>query len=178
MRDLLVIAGITVTAIIVGTLLFFFGPPSLQSDMISSLAATQQVGTTSVPYTVLGKGVDAISITSRTNYRITSQSDLSALWILVYGEKNAPTIPHVDFSKYEVLGLFDGSHASKGYVLELSTILDGNGIRLITISHQTQQSTCSKAPGISSPFEIVQVSKTSNTLKHQDVSATIACQAI
>jgi hypothetical protein len=175
MRDLLLIAGITIIAIVIGTLLFFFGPTSLQSDMISSLSTTQQVGTTTVPFTLLEKGTDAISITNQTNYRITSRSDFAALWGLIYGDKNPPPLPGIDFTKYEVLGLFDGSRSTKGFTIALTSVLDGNGIRLITINHQSQQSACAKVPGNISPFELVQVPVTTNILKHKDIFITTDC---
>ncbi len=175
MRDLLLVAGITVTAIAVGALLFFFGPSSLQSDMISSLNASQKVGTTTVPFTVLIKGPDAVSIMTQTNYRITSRTDLSALWTLIYGDKNVPALPQVDFAKNEVLGIFDGPHQAKGFDVALVGVQDGNGARLITIQHQARATSCATIPGMSSPFELILISKTTNTLQHTDTQATTSC---
>lgn len=175
MRDLFLVAGISVTAIVIGGLLYFFGPSSLQSDMISSLSTSQKVGTTTVPFSVLIKGPNAISILSQTNYRITTQSDFAALWTLIYGDKNASALPQVDFTKNEVLGIFDGPHQSKGFDVALMHVQDGNGIRLITIQHHVLASSCSNIPGSTSPFELVVVAKTTNTLQHADAQVTTSC---
>jgi hypothetical protein len=105
MRDLLVIGAVAVVAIVIGVVLFFFGPTKLQSDVGNALLAEQTTGSASTPYTVLEQGVDALSVTNRTNYRITSATDLATLWSMVYGDKGSVALPTIDFTQDEVLAI-------------------------------------------------------------------------
>ncbi len=176
MRDLLLILGISVAAIALGVILFLFGPKSLQSDINNALL-TGEIGTTgSTSFVVLQQGPDAISVVERTNYRITSLADLRALWPIIYGDRDAPPIPNVDFNKYEVLAIFDGSHSQGGYGVSITQILDKNPVRTITINHQMPNPSC-PVTGPSSPFVLVQVSKSVFSLAHQDVTSVSTCGA-
>ena len=174
MRDVLLIIGISVTSIALGVLLFMFGPKSLQSDINNALLTGQigPIGPTG--FVVLEQGPYAISIVERTNYRITSKSDLQALWPLIYGDRDAPQIPNVDFNNYEVLGIFDGSHTEGGYGISVSKILDKNPVRTISINHQLPNPSC-PVKGPSSPFMLIQVPKTSYSLAHEDITSQSVC---
>ena len=174
MRDLLLIAGISVVAIGIGGILFFFGPHSLQSDMTNTLASDQAASPT-VPFTVLEKGSDALSISSRTNYRITTDSDFRALWSMIYGSRTTPAVPTIDFSKYEVLGIFDGSHTTNAYDVSVASIKDSTESRIVVITHKVQDSSCTPAPGASSPYELLEVPKTTVSLSHTDATSTVSC---
>jgi hypothetical protein len=175
MRDLLIIGGISVTAILVGTLLFFFGPASLQTDFNSALSSTINTNNPSVTYTTLAKGSRALSITDRTNYRLTSSADLGALWPMIYGDAAAPAVPDVDFSKYEVLAFFDGSHSSDGYDISVSGIADSKASRSVGVTHILPGPKCRVSSKSTSPFVVLQVPKTPYTLTHQDLKTTNPC---
>jgi hypothetical protein len=174
MRNFLLVAGIAIVAIVLGMLLFLFGPKSLQSDVNNALLSGQ-IGTPKPPvYVVLEAGTDAISISDRTNYRIMRAQDLSALWPLVYGDRDAPPIPSVDFSKYEVLAIFDGTHSAGGFDVKITDISDANPVRTVVIDHITPGPTCG-TQGPSSPFKIIQVPKTTFSLSHKDVTSASIC---
>jgi hypothetical protein len=173
MRDLFVIGGISVSAIAIGALLFFFGPTSLQLDISTALSSA---ATGSVPYMTLAKGNRAVSIADRTNYRITTSDDFTALWGMVYGEKDAPALPTVDFSKYEVLALFDGSHAGTGYDIQPASVADANATRSVTIDHVVPDPKCQVTNKATNPFVILQVPKTLYSLAHKDVIMVSPCQ--
>jgi hypothetical protein len=176
MRDLLLIIGISVMAVLLGVALFLFGPKSLQSD-VNNAFLTGKVGTSGhTGFILLEQGSDAISIVQRTNYRITSMSDLQALWPLIYGDRDAPRIPDVNFDNYEVIAVFDGSHAGGGYGVSVTEILDDNPIRTISVNHALPNPAC-PMKGPSSPYELIQVPKTSNSLAHQDVTSVSVCAA-
>ena len=174
MRDFLLIAGISLAAILLGSALFFFGPKSLQSDVNSALLSGQIGPTSPTSFVLLEQGVNAISISTRTNYRITTSADLAALWPIVYGQRNAPNIPVVDFNKYEVLAIFDGTHSVGGYDVKVAGIKDVNPTRTVIIDHLVPSSSC-VAKGPSNPFQIIQVPKTSFVLSHQDITGTSTC---
>jgi hypothetical protein len=124
---------------------------------------------------VLAQGQDALSLSDRTNYRIDSNKDFNALWLLVYGDKNPPPLPAVDFSKYEVLGVFDGTHSTSGYGIEVRQIMDKNLTRTVTIDHLAPSSSCATKSGVTSPFQIIEVPKTSDILAHEDLTAVANC---
>ena len=175
MRDFKVIAWIFVGALAIGGVLFFFGPPSLQSDVQNALMSAQTVAAGGVPFTVLGQGMNADSVTIRANYRITNATDLASLWALVYGASDTPPTPPIDFSKYEVLGIFDGSHSTGGYNVQVIGITDKDPVRTVTIQHSVPAAGCNVATVGSSPFEIIEVPKTAFSLAHIDNTSASAC---
>ncbi len=171
MRDFYIIAVICVVAIIIGTVLFFFGPASLQADVSSALRSGPKV----VPFTVLAQGNRALAVTDPTNYRITSTAELDALWPLIYGSESDSAIPDIDFTKYEILAVFDGSHPTTGYGVSVLEVTEENNVRTVTINDAVPSSHCSWAYTSTSPFELIQVSATSLSLTHIDLTSTTSC---
>jgi hypothetical protein len=170
MRDLYVIAGVGVIAVGIGTALFFFGPASLQSD-VSSIVAQKSAHTS---FVVLTQGIKASSISERSNYRVTTQTQFDALLRLIYGT-NPPTLPQIDFTRSEILGVFDGTHSSGGYDIHITSIEDLNGTRTVTIDHSTPLASCHSKAGFTSPYELVQVPVTGFSLAHIDTTSTTTC---
>jgi hypothetical protein len=170
MRDLSIIGLVVVAAIGLGILLFFFEPSSLRSQVDQVF-----VSNGSVPITVLAQGTKAVAIQDRTNYRIQNAHDLMALWELVYGYNDTPATPTVDFTKNEVLAVFDGSHATNGYTISIVSVTDNTGKRLVVVSHDAPHSSCTLTKTPTSPFEIVLVPKTTLAISHQDQMGTAPC---
>lgn len=171
MRDLYLLSGMGLIALLIGLVLFFFGPSSLQSDFYATFSPTGPVA-----YTVLQEGDDAVSINDRVNYRVTSEKDLTSLWDLVYGNgKTRPAVPKVNFSNYDVLATFDGSHVSGGYKISTDQIIDSNGTRTIIITHVDPGIHCPVSKTPTSPFQIIQVRHTELPLSHQDRTSTSTC---
>ncbi len=173
MRDLYYIGGACLIAIVLGTLLFFFGPPSLARLEDQPLSGATASST--IPFTVLGQGPKAVSITQRTNYRITNAGDLQSLWQLVYGDADLPRVPLVDFTKYEVLGVFDGTHSTSGYTIAVKDISELSPLRVVTLEHTVPGTHCKVTSAQTSPFELVQVPLTTLEITHSDVIATSTC---
>ncbi|MDR3548058.1 MAG: protease complex subunit PrcB family protein [Candidatus Pacebacteria bacterium] len=173
MRDLYLIGFIAVVAVALGTFLFFFGPSSLRSEVNQALVST--TGTNTVHYTVLAQGTKAVGVSARTNYRIQNTNDLEALWALVYGYNDTPAAPTVDFSQDEVIAVFDGSNPTTGYSINVSSITDSQGKRLVLINHDSPDQTCKVKNTATDPFEILVVPKTNLTLAHQDQMGTAPC---
>jgi hypothetical protein len=172
MRSWYVLALIVAIAVGLGTLLFYFGPTSLQSDVNNALATN---GITNVQFTILAQGNDAASVSARTNYRITNNDEFTALWAMIYGNNGTPQIPTVDFTKYEVLAIFDGSHSSGGYGITVQSVSEQNGTRTVTIIHRAPGTNCTSPSTATSPFELVQVPATTLPLAHQDDMSTTTC---
>ena len=176
MRNLILIGGVCIAAVVIGVGLFFFGPASLRSDINNALLSGQ-IGSGATKFTVLAQGTQAVSINSRTNYRITSADDLAALWPIVYGERDAPHVPAVDFSRYEVLAVFDGTHSSTGYNVQVTSVIDKTPTRMVLIDHLTPSPTCKGVNKLTNPFQIIEVPKTTYTLTHQDIVSTSTCSS-
>jgi hypothetical protein len=171
MRDYIVIGIMVVVVAVVGIGVFYFGPSSFKSDMHTSISSTESTST--IPYTVLSEGTSTASINDRANYQITAANDLTTLWHMVYGKSG--TVPSVDFSKYEVLGVFDGSHSTTDYNVQVASVVEAEGKRIVIVTHMVPGKSCKPADKPTSPFELIQVSKTTLPLTHIDVSSTTPC---
>lgn len=167
MRDTwLVFFGIII-ALVLGAYLYFgnsggFGPDGL----------TQ--GRDSGSFTILQEGANSGQIDTRTNYRIETADELAELWALIYGT-NAPPMPNVDFSKYEVIAVFDGSHSTGGYRVEVTQVRDADGKRTVHIRHAAPGSRCVTSPAITSPFQVVRVLKTVLPIVREEETVTTDC---
>lgn len=175
MRDAYLIAGMVGIAVAIGSLLFFFGPESFHNDVLNAFSPGSTSVASNVQFTVLEQGPVAYSITDRSNYRVTSRDDLATLWSLIYGSGKGQDVPVIDFNRYEVLAVFDGSHASDGYQLSIQAVNDQNSVRTIVINHTIPSKNCRLGVKPTSPFELIQVPKTSFSLAHQDITSTSTC---
>lgn len=161
MRDALIIGIACVAAIFLGAWLYFSGTGT-------NTSATQS------GFTVLEKGMQSGSLTSRANYRIKSKEELDALWNLVYGSGGPAAA--VDFTKEEVLAVFDGSHSSGGYDITVDSVKDEGGVRKIHITHTIPGEGCAVSSAITSPYQIVVVPRSSLPLSRTDATATADCR--
>jgi hypothetical protein len=171
MRDYIVIGSMIVVVAVVGIALFYFGPPSLKSDMNTAISSTESTST--IPYVVLSEGTSTASIDDRANYQITTANDLTTLWQMVYGKSG--TVPSIDFSKYDVLGVFDGLHSTTDYGVQVASVVEAGGKRIVVITHMIPGKNCIPADKPTSPFELISVSKTTLPLTHIDMSSTTPC---
>ncbi|MDB4992518.1 MAG: putative lipoprotein [Parcubacteria group bacterium] len=166
---------IVIAAVVVGGLLYLFGGPSFHPQISATNPVTAPAKVAGNASTlVLGHGTSANGFDQRVNYRITDVEQFAALWQMVYAN-NAPALPTVDFSKYEVLAVFDGSHTSGGYDVQVKSIEDASGNRTIHILHSAPGDACTTASAISSPFVIVQVSASTLPVTHIDDTQTNQC---
>jgi hypothetical protein len=176
MRDLLLILGMAAIAIALGVVLFLFGPSSFTSDFRNALIPGGGNTLATVKYTEIDHDTNAPSTVARTNYRITNNDDLGTVWAMIYSSQSgAPNLPQVDFSKYEVLALFDGSHSTSGYDIKIDAIQDQNANRNVRIIHVAPGTGCKIVSRPDNPFILVQVPKTPFTLSHLDIMNTTSC---
>jgi hypothetical protein len=174
MHKAVVLPIIVLAATAVGGLLFLYGgaafhPATPQAGQGSS-NTTNPKGVISV----LGHGANAGSFDQRANYRITDATQFAALWQMIYAD-SGPVLPTIDFSKYEVLAIFDGSHSSGGYDVGVGTITDTNGARTITIVHTQPGDSCVTSGAVTSPFSIVEVTASTLPVTHVDQTETKQC---
>ncbi|HRH24413.1 MAG TPA: protease complex subunit PrcB family protein [Candidatus Paceibacterota bacterium] len=160
MRDVLIIGIACAAAILLGAWLYFSDP--------------HVTGQSDVPaFTILDEGMYSGEVTERKNYRIKSQEELEALWLLVHGT-GAPT--NVDFARSEVIAVFDGTHATGGYGISIASVADVAGSpRVITILHTEPGTSCLTTDAISSPYQIAIVSKSAAPLTREEETIVTEC---
>ena len=154
MRDALVIFVAIIISIVVGGYLFLNGGTTFNP----SPSIAPQIY--NPPILVLAEGQHSGTIDRRTNYRVMNDADFQELWAMVHGA-GGPAVPSVDFTKYEVIAVFDGTHSSGGYDVDVTDVIDEDGARTVHILRQSPGETCVVTEDITSPFQIVRVSKSS-----------------
>ena len=176
MRRAAVLPFIILAAVVVGGLLYLYGGPAFHQTYTESggTAGPTLPGEQS-HFTVLAQGADASGMDARVNYRIQSADQLVELWQMLYTDSGQP-VPNVDFNTYEVLALFDGSHTTGGYGIELTSIVDSGGQRVVTITHIEPGDSCVPPGGVTSPFMIIQVPKSSLPITRIEKTQTNQCE--
>lgn len=163
MRDTIIIGVACLIAIAVGAWLFLAGDEG-------SLSAPEGP----VVFMTVAEGEYSGSVTERTNYRIKSQDELFELWLMVYGT-DSPPMPAVDFTKYEVLAIFDGTHSSGGYDVELAAIEDTALSRHVSIVRVVPDEECMTTTALSSPFLLAAAPKTALALSREETTKVASC---
>ncbi|MBU6323814.1 MAG: protease complex subunit PrcB family protein [Patescibacteria group bacterium] len=168
MKDILIILGLCLAAILIGAWLFLANPKSAASP-----ASTVTAVTVPVPVTELGAGTVTATATSKVNYRIQDSAALAKLWSMAYGASTTP--PAVDFSTDDVVAVFAGPEPTTGYAIAVTRVEDAADGRLITIALSKPDSSCIEADTVTSPYEIVTMPKTALPLAHAYEFATSTC---
>ena len=156
-RDVLTILGLCLLAIVAGIVL----------PRLTHIPA-------GVSFAVIEKNDQSGSIDERKNYRIHSVEELQALWTLVYGNTRS-SLPTVDFSKNEVLAIFDGTHSSGGYGVSVQTVHEVQGNRVVAIERTVPGVSCSVTENITSPFVMIQLPKSSLPISREETERTVEC---
>ncbi len=178
MRKAALLPFIVILAVCIGGLLYLYGgdafhplftPPGKQAPAVS------YTGANSADIRIVAQGENTAQAIRRVNYRITSADQLASLWQMIYGAE-APALPQVDFGKYDVLAVFDGSHSTSGYGIRVDSIKDADSVRTLSITHLTPGDSCAVATMTTSPFVLVQVTKSPLTLSHTDTAEEQACR--
>jgi hypothetical protein len=168
MRDAFIIFFGIILAMAIGSYLYFNGTPSVSPPVGPVLVPD-------APFSVLAEGQDSGTITRRTNFRIQTEEDFIELWRMVYGT-GGPARPPVDFSKREVLAVFDGTHSTGGYDVAVTDIKDENGRRVIYLRRTSPGDTCNVTPAITSPFKIISVSKSTLPITREEEEVVTQCR--
>jgi hypothetical protein len=171
MRDAGIIAVIIIAAVSIGGLLYIYGGAAFHPTPIP----TTQRAPSNGDFTILAQGAVAAGVDQRANYRITDATQLNTLWQMIYSN-NGSSEPVIDFSRQEVLAIFDGSHSATGYSIRVNSVKDNDGQRVIDITHTEPGSTCTPTGESSSPFEIILVQKTTLPLAHEEHTEVNECR--
>jgi hypothetical protein len=174
MRDFYIIAGLCIIFILGGAILYFHLPlqkVAATGDASKPLA----VSGNTVEFTQIKAGSNAPDSMGKGNYRITTPAELGVLWTALYGS-DAPKPPNVDFSRKEVLAIFDESHATGGYSVSVQSITDTDSARSVILLWASPSDTCQVTQEISVPYTIVLVPKTSLKVTHIDATTVNSCQ--
>lgn len=168
MRHFLIIAGISVASIAIGTALFLFGG----DNSFTYQGATVNTGVkhaqaAEVPFKVVVEGDRAVGVETRKNIAVYDQDGLERLWSLVYGE-NAPALPAIDFDTEYAIGVFAGTQSSGGHDIAIERVLDDGSTRTVSISLMAPGEGCVTTQALTSPFQIVRVPFSSLTLARGD----------
>lgn len=166
---------IIVAAVVVGGLLYLYGGPAFHQTYTPTGGTPISFSPGQVTTTVLAEGVQAPNADERVNYRVTTADQLAALWQMIYTDNGQP-VPSIDFSRYEVLAIFDGSHSTAGYSVHITSVKDTSSARVVTIVHTEPGDSCVPGGGGTSPFTIIQVSKSSLPISRVDQTVTTQCQ--
>ena len=161
MRDDLIIFIAIIASVVIGGYLFIYGGPKFDSQTIAIPQQSQG------SFSVLAEGQDSGAVSRRANYRIMTDEQFAELWRMIYGE-DGPAIPAIDFSKDEVIAVFDGSHSSGGYRVSVTEVTDADGARAVHITREEPGENCAVVSALTSPFQIVRVAKTALPLIREE----------
>ena len=170
MRDALIIFVSIILAMMIGSYLFFNGVPSHNPPVGPSLAPASDM-----PFAVLTEGQHAGSVSRRANFLIQSEEEFIELWTMIYGTAG-PVRPLVDFSKYEVIAVFDGTRSSGGYRVEVTDVTEEDGRRVVHILREEPGDDCAVTDAITSPFQVIRVEKSPLPLGKQEETQTAECR--
>lgn len=164
MKDTIIIALACLVAIALGAWLYLSGgTPDGAHDAPAASGLS-----------VLHAGQDSGNLTERKNFRIKSQEEYDSLWRMMY-PTDGPTPGNVDFEKQEVLAVFDGSHTSGGYSIEVASVEDSTTERTITIIHKEPGEHCVTTDAITSPFTLVAVARSPLPIHRIDEKEVETC---
>ena len=173
MRNSLIIPGMLVSAIVLAGALYLFGG-SLFTEPLGTPPVSES-SLSSSSFDTIAKGQVAAAQDRRTNYRIRTAEEFAALWTLIYSN-NGPSVPVIDFSREEVIAVFDGSHSTSGYGVEVTEVREEGGMRIIAITRTEPGDTCPVMSGIESPFHIIRVPASSLPLTKEETVSLSSCR--
>jgi hypothetical protein len=163
------ISGAAVVAIGIGVVVFLYGGENF-SNTSPSTTNTAQLAVVAISFTKLAQGVKS-TVSTRTNYLITSASELEKLWQMVDARGKTPVI---DFTKNYVAAVFAGKVPTTGYAIAVSKVEDTN-VRIVTVTLTKPESGCIEGQLITSPYALIELPKTSLQFTHEDQTATTNC---
>ena len=170
MRDAIIIFVAIILSMMIGSYLFFNGVPS-ESPPVGPPIVREPKS----PFAVLAEGEQAGKVMRRTNFLIRSEDEFLELWTMVYGT-SGPARPYVDFTKYEVIAVFDGTHSSGGYRVEVTDVAEEDDRRIVSITRHEPGDTCDVSDAVTSPFQIVRVEKSPLSIDKKEEKVTDACR--
>lgn len=164
MKDSFLAFGLIILALLVGVGIFLY------STQPAAAPISQTTPSKEVAFTELAQGTHSKE-KRRVNYLIQSTSELTRLWSMIDAAGSPPAI---DFSTDSVIAVFAGEQPTLGHSIEVTRVEDGEK-RKVTIMFSKPGGSCVIGQALTSPYQIVKVSKTSLSLTHETLTSTISC---
>ena len=123
-----------------------------------------------VPFTTIAEGPHS-KVTSRVNYLIDTQEELTELWEFL---KEPPPVPMVDFNTKVVAAVFAGETSTAGYGIAVSEVEDVDK-RVVKIELTKPDEGCVLAQSVTAPYQVIELPKTSLPFTHADTWTTKTC---
>ena len=185
MRDILIVLGMCVAAIVVGVLFYIYGPaemrevpsetPSDLQEQASASANGTAAAAEDVSVTVLDAGMNAAAAPERKNIAAYDEEGFARLWAMAHIEGSTP-MPDIDFSKQYVIGVFAGTKSSGGHSIAVSRVSDSGDTRTVAITLTKPGPGCITSQAITSPYQIVSVPLSSASLSRTENTVETSCQ--
>lgn len=176
---MLIVLGITLAAIIVGAVLYMYGPSALREMPAVANEASEpsfeEDGIGTVSFTVIAEGAQAVSAPVRKNYGVYDEAEFARIWKMAYGE-SGPPLPAIDFDTQYVIGAFAGEKPTGGHTIEITTIRDASNLRTVEMTLERPAPGCIVSQALTSPFQFVSVPLSGRTLARADSEVEVACQ--
>jgi len=159
---------VALVAIVIGVVVFLY---SSSSSTAPSSATGNNQAAVAVPFSPLVNGVHS-NVQTRTNYLITSETELNKLWKMIDASGE---MPNVDFNKNYVAAVFAGAKPTVGYSVQVSKVEDTADARNVTVTLINPGSNCAEKSSVTAPYTLVELPKTSLPFTHEDQVTTINC---
>lgn len=176
---MLFVLGITLAAIVIGALLYAYGPDTLrempESTMVMAEPVFEEDGIGPVPFTVLSEGSRAVSAPVRKNYGVYDIEEFARIWKIAYGE-DAPPLPSINFEEQYVIGAFAGEKPSGGHAIAVTRITDASNVRTVEMTLTQPGDGCIASQALTSPFQFVSVPMSGRVLERADSVVEAACE--
>lgn len=167
-RHAFLLGGAALIAVIIGVTEFVYGGKSFNTPPPAVNDNQQQA--VAVPFKPITTGIKS-KVTTRTNYLITSDSELDKLWKMVDAKGS---VPNVDFNNNYVAAVFAGAQPTPGYGVAVSKIEDTN-VRTVIVTLIKPGAGCLAKASTTTPYVLVELPKTSLPFTHQDQASTTSC---
>lgn len=166
MQNKFIIIGVAVIVVVIGVLAFLANGKAVPDT--TSAVKNAQPSAVIVPFTKLVEGTKS-AVAKRTNYLITSSTELKDLWKLIDATSTPPTI---DFTTNAVIAVFAGKETPSSIAIAK---IEDNAARTVSISLTKPEGACSEKVAATSSYEIAVVPVTSLPFAHEDIVATTVC---
>ncbi|KND47897.1 MAG: hypothetical protein AB199_04035 [Parcubacteria bacterium C7867-004] len=173
MRDILVVLGVCLAAIIVGACLFFYGP-SLFREKVTSEEAGSQTEPVDIAIRVLDTGTNALEAPKRKNFAVYDADEFKKLWENAHDSDGTP-LPKIDFDTEYVIGVFAGTKSSGGHAITIEKITESEGVRTVYITMTKPAAGCVTSQALTSPYEIVAVPFSGASLMPNETTIETPC---
>lgn len=176
MRDLLIILGMCVGAVVIGAWLYLYGPREFMSTPPKATEDVRAEDTApvgkAVEFSVLTSGTSAIGMSERKNYAVYNKEEYARIWKLTGSTEKMPA---VDFNQAYVIAVFAGTRPTGGYAISVEKVTDTEGARSVSLLLEKPGVGCITTQAITSPYQIIRVPYVDASLSHTDTEKEVPC---